>query len=352
MGDIEAFLKAIPGAATSPYALIAYITSALLFIASLTFRGHVKEVLEIIDKVPEDERKSVIETSLNTKLPADFSGEQFLRRERTRFVFFGFMGCLVLVGGISAIAIVQLVGARTTPPSRNARIRVQLWPRPEIKEKFLKDRDARLYLKTDVSQVDATKFVPTEDYLDDNEDVDESLIGKAVDVVIAPREKYVISKDRRFLTRIVRVEVYPHGKEPVPEISSLTKPGGEKFLRTSDLPISPDATVVKANFSPKWTTNFINIAANHYYILDLGGNNLTPDTKLRIVDEKGQAVSGAWTGNELGTSNGEPAEVNADGSSLKAYLSVPFSASGQKLFLQAESFNHSLKQLPLNVAKP
>lgn len=207
MGDLEAFLRAIPGAATSPYALIAYITSALLFIASLTFRGHVKEVLKIINKVPKDQRKSVIETTLNTKLPADFSGEQFLRRERTRFVFFGFMGCLVLVGGISTIAIVRLAGAQSPQPSRNARIRVQLWPRPEIKEKFLKDHDARLYLKTDVSQVDATKFVPTEDYLDDNEDVDESLIGKVVDVVIAPREKYVISKDRRFLTRIARVEV-------------------------------------------------------------------------------------------------------------------------------------------------
>jgi hypothetical protein len=352
MGYLEAFLRAIPEAAKSPYALIAYITSAILFIASLSFRGHVKTVLGIIDKVPEHERKSVIETALNTKLPAKLSGEQYLRREKTRFAFLASLACLVLIGGISTIAILRLAGAQPPPPSKNARIRVQLWPRPEIKAQFLKDSDARLYLKTDISQVDATKFVPTEDYLDDNEDVDESLIGKAVDLVIAPREKYVILKDRRFLTRIVRVEVYPHGKEPVPEISSLTKPGGEKFLRTSDLPLSPDATMVKANFSPKWTTNFINIHANRYYILNLSGNNLTPETKLLIVDEKGQPVSGAWAGNELGASNGEPSEVSADGRSLKTYLSVPFSATGRKLFFRAEFFNHSSKELPLNVSKP
>ncbi len=346
MGDVNAFLSAIPAAAKSPYALIAYITSALLFITSISQRRQIKPVLKIIDKVPKEDRKGVIEATLNTKLPKNISGEQYLRREKMKYIFLAFMGLLALVGGITTIALVSLAGPH---PSRNAQIRVQLWPRPEIKQKFLRDHDARLYLKTDKLQLDLTKFVPTQDFLDDIENIDETLMGKVVDLTISPREKYVIGEDRRYLTPVIRIEVYPLGKKPVPEITTNFSPSGEDVFRTTGLPFSSDVGVVKANMSPQ-ITKFINVIADRAYILDLQGVDLTTNTKLDIVDEKGKPVIGAWAGNELGTSNGKPAEVSVSGDSLKTYFAVPSAASGHRLFWRIQDPSNQVnKEIPLIV---
>jgi hypothetical protein len=350
MAGLEGFLRAIPAAATNPYAFIAYITSALLFITSVIQRRHLKPVMKIIDKVPEKDRKSVIETTLNTKLPENLTGEQYLREEKMKYTFFAFMGLLVLIGGITTIA---LIGRAASQPSKNAQIRVQLWPRPEIKDEFLKNHDARLYLKSDTAQLDLTSFVPTPDFLDQSTSIDENLLGKSVDLTIAPRDKYTLVEDRRYLTRLVRLEVYPLGQNPVPKIVRKLNDSGESVLTTTDLPISSLAAVLEARLARGGHPSLVNIKADQPYIFYLQGNNLTTDTKLEIVDERGLPVSGAWAGNEPGTSNGKPAEVATDGDFLKAYFAVPLSASGHKLYWRVhDSSNQVAREVQLNVTAP
>ena len=87
MGGIESFLHAIPIAAKSPYALIAYVISALLFIASIRQRIYIRPILRKIESIPLRDRKGVIETALNTRLPASLSGEQFLQKGKNEISF-------------------------------------------------------------------------------------------------------------------------------------------------------------------------------------------------------------------------------------------------------------------------
>jgi hypothetical protein len=352
VGGIEPFLHAIPIAAKSPFALFAYAISALLFIVSVYHHNQLKSVLLKINKIPQEDRKSVIETTLNTKLPERLSGEQFLRRERTKYIFLAFISLLVSLGAVTVIALVGRMGTPTVNDraTKIAKVRVQLWPRPEIKRRFLKDHDARLYLKSDNKQLDMTGFVPTDDFLDATVDIEDDLIGKPVDLTIAPRDKYVIQQDRRFLTRLVRLEVYPLGKKAVPAVTSLVTPSGETVLRTTNLPFSSAIATINMDFIAH--PDAYEIVASKPYLLDVKGQHLSSSTKVGIVDDKGQPVRGAWAGNELGTSNGRPVEVNADGKSLRVYIEAPPSAAGQKLFWRIENSSNEVAMAPVTVLRP
>jgi hypothetical protein len=366
MFGIDSFLRAIPEAAKSPYSLIAYAVSAVLFIVSATKLTQVKKkntklILAKIDSVNPSERKQVIDGILGTTLPAKLTGEQYLRGQRMRYVFLAFMGALVMVGTIAVIALinsstserqVQNHQPMKPPTPQNAKIRVQLWPRPEIKRRFLKDNDARLYLKTDSRQLDLTTFVPQQDFLDATTDIDSELIGKAVDLTIGPREKYSIGESRRrYLTPVVRLEVYPLGKKPVPTIAAIIQtPTGEKVFRTTDLPIIPETTAVDLNISGAGVGSFSNaIGFGCSHILNIRGNNLTVDTKLEVVDAMGNLVEGGWAGNEPGLANSKPTEVSQDGLSMKAYFAVPFEPTGQKWFLRLKNpyTNMAIANVPI-----
>jgi hypothetical protein len=236
---------------------------------------------------------------------------------------------------------------KTTPETKTAKLRVQLWPRPEIKLQFLKDHDARLYLKSDNTQLDLTNFVPTDDFLDTTTDINSDLIGKPVNVTIAPREKYRVQQDRRYLTPVVRLEVYPLGKNPIPTVTELVTPSGEPIFRTTNLPLSSTATTFSADFVAH--PDVYKIVASKSYLLDIKGTHLSYDTRLAIVDDKGRPVLGAWAGNEPGTTNGRPVEVNAKGTSFKVYFSAPPSAAGQKLFWRIEDSSSQIALAPVTV---
>lgn len=358
MGGIEDFLQAIPVAAKSPYALIAYSISAILFVASLYQRNQLSGVLKKIETVPENERKVLIESILNKRVPDRLSGEQFLRREKTQYLFLGFIAFLVLFGGLVTIAIVVHPDSPKADDKgqqestlRKATIKVQLWPRPEIRKRFLKDHDAHLYLKTGNTQIELTTFVPTDDFLAEDIDVDGDLVGKPADAVITPREKYIIQQDRRFLTPLVRFEVFSLGKKPVPLLKTAVNPSGEKVIRTTDLPPAPFfATLLNLDIANSIAPKPTEVVAGKPYLLTIKGVNFTTDWKVSVVDDKGITVNGAWAGNELGTENGKPAEVSVDGTSYVIYTAVPASAAGQKLFWKVWSPRHEEVALgPLTV---
>ena len=359
MGGLDSFLRAIPDAAKSPYSLIAYAVAALLFIVSATKLTQVKKktaelVLATINLVNPNERKQVIDGVLGTILPSELTGEQYLRSQKMRYAFLAFMGLLIVIGTIIVIALMnsskagsqsagnqsagnQSAGSEVKRTPEGAKIRVQLWPRPEIKENFLKNNDARLYLKTGNEEVDLVKFVPNADFLDATTEISPDLIGKVVDVTIGPREKYRIAQvRRRYLTPLVRLEVYPLGSVPVPPIiASIQTPAGEKVFRTTDLPILSGDAMVAVILSATGGGSFSNgVDAGCPHVLYVRGTNLSVNTRLDVVDSTGKQVEGGWAGNEPGLANSKPAEVNQDGMSLKAYFEVPSRVPRQQLFLR------------------
>jgi len=355
MGSIAPFLKAIPAAATNPYSLVAYAICAVLFIISAVQRTHLKTLLTRIEAVPESERRAAIEVALNTKLPSSLSANQYLRIQKQRYIFSGSMALLVLIATVTVVALV--LRARQSPPTAGSKpdvgrkimpLRVQLWPRPPIKRKFLAMHDARLYLKVEGSQIDVTDFVPALDFLDATKTVDGELVGKPVELTIAPQEKYAITQDKRILGPLVRVEVYPRGNRPVPDITA-TLPWGEKVIKTTTLPISPTAKPVEFN-AERRSTDAMGVYANTSYIADIRGAQLPVNAVFEIVDKDGQPVPGACAGNEPETCNGRPIEVGAYGGFLKVYFQVESTEVGRELFWRIGTKDHNLAQSPITVS--
>lgn len=102
---IKEFIGAIPAAAVSPLALVAYLAAlaAWTFIAYRVKRLAV--VMKDIEKFPEDDRKAiVIEEFRNARIPPELSAKQYLEEQRQLFVFRGFLALcatLVIVIGMS-----------------------------------------------------------------------------------------------------------------------------------------------------------------------------------------------------------------------------------------------------------
>lgn len=306
MVGVDSFLRAIPEAAKSPYSLIAYVVAALLFIVSATKLTQVKKkttqlILAKIESVNPNQRKHVIDGILGTILPDQLTGDQYLHGQKMRYVFLAFIALLAVIGPIIVIALVisskagvKPTGTTTTenPAATSAKVRIQLWPRPEIKKRFLQDNDARLYLKAEDKQIDLKPFVPQEDFLDETADIDPGLIGKAVDLTIGPREKYSIHQNRKYLTQLMRVEVYPLGKGPVPEITSQRTPSGEKIFRTTDLPpVNFGAAEVSVVLDGKhWDSSPVMshagkiVSAGCPQIIYVRGSHLSVHTRLDVVD--------------------------------------------------------------------
>jgi hypothetical protein len=363
MGDVDSFLKAIPEAAKNPYSLIAYTVSALLFVVSATKLSQVKKktaqlILAKLDSVNPNERKQVVDGILGTVLPAKLTGQQYLHGQKMKYVFLAFIAVLAVIAPISVIALLESSKAASNSPvidktgenhSSEATVRIQLWPRPEIKQRFIKDNDVRLYIVAEDKQFDLKPFVPREDFLDEITNVGRELIGKQVELTISPRDKYRIGQSRRYLTPLMRVEVYPLGKNPIPEITSIQKPSGEKVFLTTGLP-STEAYELKVFLAKSEKNSPLSVSAGCPQILSLQGREFTVNTKLDVVDYKGNQVEGAWAGNEPGTENNKPTEVSVDGRFMKAYFGVPSDASGKKLFMRIYNFSgRPAAEIPLAI---
>lgn len=103
MDVIGAFLRAIPSAATSPLALIAYLATLVAWVV-VTRRVHrFRELMKHIKDLPERDRLPAIKAELGVvDVPKGLTGEQYLRKRIHTFLF---VGGLVLCAAISIVGL-------------------------------------------------------------------------------------------------------------------------------------------------------------------------------------------------------------------------------------------------------
>lgn len=105
MGDgISAFLSAIPAAATSPLAFVAYLATlaAWTFIAYRVRRFSI--LMEKIESLPEADRRPIIEVEFrNAKIPPQLTARQYLDQQRQSYVLYAFFALCGVVLVLAAM---------------------------------------------------------------------------------------------------------------------------------------------------------------------------------------------------------------------------------------------------------
>jgi uncharacterized protein YoxC len=104
---MEAFLRSIPAAASSPYAFAAYAIAALVFLFAGARLQMAKLLLAKITSIPEAERRRALEIATGTVLPTKISPEQWIRHSRQRWTFLLLGSLLIVVLAVATIAILN-----------------------------------------------------------------------------------------------------------------------------------------------------------------------------------------------------------------------------------------------------
>ncbi|WP_029874787.1 hypothetical protein [Rhizobium leguminosarum] len=107
-------LQAIPQAATSPYAFIAYLVAVLAWVA-ITYRVKRNEtLLANIDKLPAEDRRLALEAEMGAAaVHGGISPEDWLKQKRQSYYFFGFLAILAVAVVIFVIAVSESNAARS-----------------------------------------------------------------------------------------------------------------------------------------------------------------------------------------------------------------------------------------------
>jgi hypothetical protein len=104
---MEEFIRSIPAAASSPYALAAYAIAAVVFLFAGSRLRLAKLLLDKIDSIPPEERRRTVEIATGTVLPTRISPEQWIRNNRLRWAFLLAASILIVILVITIVAIVN-----------------------------------------------------------------------------------------------------------------------------------------------------------------------------------------------------------------------------------------------------
>jgi hypothetical protein len=109
MTFLQHALEAIPLAATSPYALAAYLVTIVAWVA-IAFRvARNRELLRHIESLPQKDRLAAIQTELGggVHVPGGISPEDWLRGRTMRYYFVGYMTLVLALSVIVVIAMLR-----------------------------------------------------------------------------------------------------------------------------------------------------------------------------------------------------------------------------------------------------
>jgi hypothetical protein len=109
---MEEFIRSIPAAASSPYALAAYAIAAVLFLFAGARLRMAKLLLAKITAIPEAERRRALEIATGTVLPTHVSPEQWIRHSRMRWTFLLLGALLIAILTVATIAILNPTPAK------------------------------------------------------------------------------------------------------------------------------------------------------------------------------------------------------------------------------------------------
>lgn len=103
MDVLIAFVHAIPKAAASPLALVAFLATVLAWVAVAYRVNRFRELMKALPLLKEDDRLKAIRDEIGAvDVPHGLTGEQYLRKRKDTFVFGGF---LVLCGTVVIVIV-------------------------------------------------------------------------------------------------------------------------------------------------------------------------------------------------------------------------------------------------------
>lgn len=114
MEFLTSALQAIPQAATSPYAFIAYLIAVLAWVA-ISYRVRRNEILMAnIEKLPPKDRRIALEAEMGAAaVQGGISPEHWLKQKRQFYYFIGFLAILAVAVVIFVIAVNESNAARS-----------------------------------------------------------------------------------------------------------------------------------------------------------------------------------------------------------------------------------------------
>jgi hypothetical protein len=137
---MQNFLSAIPAAATSNYAFVAYAICAVLFIFGGAKLRELRSILKQIAHVPKSERVELIRTVTGKILPKHITAEQWIRNNRNQGFFSVAAAVLVLASAVGTVAILTPT-PKDIPPGPPPPVADAM----KAAESFMKQMDAGEY---------------------------------------------------------------------------------------------------------------------------------------------------------------------------------------------------------------
>ncbi|WP_342724161.1 hypothetical protein AAFG07_34565 [Bradyrhizobium sp. B097] len=106
--EIGAFLNAIPAAAASPLALIAYLATVLAWTLIAWRVKRFQILMDKIEKLKEEDRLEAIRIETGRIVPKGMTAEQYLRSRIHFFMFAGFLAFCATAAFVASMALIRV----------------------------------------------------------------------------------------------------------------------------------------------------------------------------------------------------------------------------------------------------
>lgn len=112
MEQISAFISAIPAAAASPLALVAYLATLVAWTLVAWRVNRFTVLMNSIDKLPEKDRIEAIRVETGRVVPKGMTAEQYLRSRIHSFILVGFFVLCATVAFVASMALIRVYEQR------------------------------------------------------------------------------------------------------------------------------------------------------------------------------------------------------------------------------------------------
>lgn len=116
MNWVPAFLEQLEEVAKSPYAFVAYLAVLLVWAIIALRTSRFKKISNSLHLVPEMDRKALLEKEYGYHLKEGMSATQFLKAQRTAYIFYAFLALLGAIVLIVVLALLQMRAVRAHDP--------------------------------------------------------------------------------------------------------------------------------------------------------------------------------------------------------------------------------------------
>lgn len=115
---MDAFLAQLVTVATSPYAFVAYVVLVAVWGVVFVKVTRVRALAQAIGHVPEADRRALLEKDYGFHLQRGMSARDFLRAQRSAYIFYGLMALL-----LAAVVLATLALLKANPAPADARLK-------------------------------------------------------------------------------------------------------------------------------------------------------------------------------------------------------------------------------------